>query len=197
MSEHGYSLVLMSDTITRASITVSINAGSDMSTGDAESLATKFMEVVLRDCGVTWGPGIRRDVLSFGPRSVYSTLEPQLLVEVQTFVEAYCSVATVEISDSELGEEIYTASEAIAQAFQLDAVSVVAGRSHPHDGHMVEHEDLRQFRRDQFRQQWNTHSWIRQRGHETLITDEDGNLLDVSEQPRLAYTSRRDEESQA
>lgn len=119
-------------------ITVWINIDSEMTLGDTESFATKLMEVMLRNCGVTWGPTVSREVLSFGPRTYIVTEDPPFLVEIDTILAGGCSIATVRIDDEHLLSEVALEACDLQIDTRLSGLSICTGVSHPRYGYMSE-----------------------------------------------------------
>ena len=119
-------------------ITVAIDFDSEMTLGDTESFATKLMEAMLRNCGVTWGPTVSREVLSFGPRTYIVTEEPPFLVEIDTILVGGCSIATVRIDDELLLSEVALEACDLQIDTHLSGLSICTGVSHPRYGYMSE-----------------------------------------------------------
>lgn len=127
----------MSNSMRSVGISVFIDSDSDMTVGDAESYAKKFIEIALRKSSVSWGPGISRELTSFGTRSVYLTLNPSFYVDVDSVIDVRCAIATVRLDDSQLLEQIFMEAYALEDGNQLSGILLVTGFSHPLHGHMT------------------------------------------------------------
>lgn len=169
----------MSERIERASLTVSIDAGADLTAADAETMAAKFLELVLRDCGISWGPGINREVLPYGATSYYLTEEPLFLVEVDTITAACCSIATIQLDEPGLVDNIYDEMVAFAIDNQVDGATIIAGRSHPESGFMYEYDPFDSFIEDQMVKEYLNRPL-------TVQVSADGLISDAN--PRATYT---------
>lgn len=124
----------------RASFTMGLRAESDLTASDVETAITKVMELVLRDCAVTWGPGISRESSPFGSIAYYLTLNPEMMVEIAVFSQAYTGVATVWIEDQDLIDSI---NESVMEWWFVGDADfwTCSGRSHPEFQFMVESTD--------------------------------------------------------
>ena len=138
MSEPVATVAAMTGSAPLVGITVWINFGSEMTLGDTESFATKLMEVMLRNCGVTWGPTVSREMLSFGPRTYIVTEDPPFLVEIDTIVAGGCSIATARIDDEHLLSEVALEACDLQIDTDLSGLSICTGVSHPRYGYMSE-----------------------------------------------------------
>ena len=179
MSAGAVIVSFMSERIERASLTVSIDAGTDLTAADAETMAAKFLELVLRDCGISWGPGINREVLPYGTTSYYLTEEPLFLVEVDTITTACCSIATIQVDEPGLVETIYDEMVAFAIDNQVDGATIIAGRSHPESGFMYEYDPFDSVIEDQMVKEYLNRPL-------TVRVSADGLVSDAN--PRATYT---------
>ena len=126
----------MSESSPLVGLTVWVDFDSGMTLGDSESFATKRMEVMLRNCGVTWGPTVSRELLSFGPRTYIVTEGPPFLVEIDTIIDGGCSIATVQIDDEQLFLEVALEACDLQAGTHLGGLSICTGVSHPRYGYM-------------------------------------------------------------